>query len=86
MCINNNAHALLQTLLGLLLPQHTRFKRQIEEVLDLQLIRQQVDNKTLDFKHYADFVIGILSQLCAPARDEQIARLRDIADVVPLYK
>jgi hypothetical protein len=39
-----------QTLLSLLLPQSTKLKEQILEVLDADLIRQQAERGTLDFQ------------------------------------
>lgn len=39
-----------ESLFGLLLPQHTKVKHQISEVLDSDLIKQQVENGTLDFR------------------------------------
>lgn len=39
-----------EDLFSLLLPQHTKIKQQISEVLDTELIRQQAENGTLDFK------------------------------------
>lgn len=39
-----------EDLFSLLLPQHTKIKQQISEVLDTDLIRQQAENETLDFK------------------------------------
>lgn len=39
-----------EDLFSLLLPQHTKIKQQISEVLDTELIRQQAENGTLDFQ------------------------------------
>lgn len=39
-----------EDLFSLLLPQHTKIKQQISEVLDADLIRQQAENGTLDFQ------------------------------------
>ncbi|XP_013395437.1 T-complex protein 11-like protein 1 [Lingula anatina] len=75
-----------QNLLGILLPQHQRLKAHINEVLDMDLIRQKIDNDAFDFHYYAEFVISIMARLCAPARDERIKNLREIKEVVPLYK
>ena len=58
----------------------------INEVLDMTLIEQQIDNETLNFKHYADFIISIMAKLCAPARDEQVAALQNICDIPDLFK
>lgn len=37
-------------LLELLLPQHTKIRQQISEVLDVDLIKQQANAGTLDFQ------------------------------------
>lgn len=39
-----------EDLFSLLLPQHTKIKQQISEVLDTVLIKQQAENNTLDFQ------------------------------------
>lgn len=70
----------------MLLPQHNSVKTRINEVLDAELIEQQAEHGALDFPRYSEFVIDIMSKLCAPARDENIAELKQIKEVVPLYK
>lgn len=56
------------------------------EVLDIDLIRQEMENDAFNIFFYANYVIDILARLCAPVRDERIARIRDIKEVVPLFK
>jgi hypothetical protein len=75
-----------ESLLELLLPQHGRLREKIEEVLDLTLIQQRAEHGGVDFRLYADFVIGVMAMLCAPVRDEQISALKQITDILPLYK
>ncbi|XP_010902389.1 T-complex protein 11-like protein 1 [Esox lucius] len=75
-----------ETLLSFLLPGHGRLRAQIEEVLDLPLIRQQAENGALDIDKVVMFVIGMMGSLCAPSRDEEIGKLREIRDLVPLLK
>ncbi|KAK3098937.1 hypothetical protein FSP39_024473 [Pinctada imbricata] len=75
-----------ENLMALLLPQHVRLKAQIEEVLDLDLIKQKMENDAFDIHYYANYVIDIMAKLCAPVRDEQVAALRQEKDVVPLFK
>jgi predicted phosphoadenosine phosphosulfate sulfurtransferase len=70
----------------LLLPQHQRLKVHIEEVLDLDLIQQKAENEAMDIMYYADFILSIMSRLCAPVRDEQITKLKEVKEVVPLFK
>lgn len=55
-------------------------------VLDSNLIRQQAEQGCLDFKSYANFVIDIMAKSCAPIRDEQVAKLREIDDVVDTFR
>ena len=71
---------------SILLPQHQRLKLEINEILDLELIKQKAENDALNFLYYADFVIAIMAKMCSPIRDESIAKLKEIKDVVPLFK
>ncbi|EEB10667.1 conserved hypothetical protein [Pediculus humanus corporis] len=73
-------------LLELLLPQHTKIRQQISEVLDVELIKQQANAGTLDFQQYAQYVISVMGKLCAPVRDEKIASLTKTTDVVEVFK
>lgn len=77
-----------ETLLSFLLtgPGHARLRSQIEEALDLELIQQQAENGALDIHTVVEFVVGMMSTLCAPSRDEDIRGLRKITDLVPLLK
>ncbi|BFZ25037.1 hypothetical protein BsWGS_28076 [Bradybaena similaris] len=77
---------LRETLLEILLPQHQRLKSQIDEVLDLALIKQQMDNDVFDFGYYAKYITDTMARLCAPARDGNIAEIRAIKDVVPKFR
>jgi len=73
-------------LLSLLLPQHDKLKVKIDEVLDTQLIQQQIDSNSLEFEKYAGYILGMMGMLCAPVRDEKIAELKTMTQVVPLFK
>ncbi len=75
-----------ENLLGLLVPQQKRTIDSINGRLDLELIRQQAENGALDFHAYADYVLNVMGQLCAPVRDEEIAALREVREVVPLFQ
>ncbi|ENN81297.1 hypothetical protein YQE_02301, partial [Dendroctonus ponderosae] len=75
-----------QNLIDLLLSQHTKIKQQISEILDIPLIKQQAEKGILDFTYYANFIISIMAKMCAPIRDKQIARIREITDIVEVYK
>ncbi|XP_054264355.1 T-complex protein 11-like protein 1 [Macrosteles quadrilineatus] len=75
-----------ETLLSLLLPHNTKLKEEIEEVLDIELIRQQVENGSLDFQYYANYVISLMAKMCTPARDENINKLKQESDTVAVFK
>ncbi|XP_070618461.1 T-complex protein 11-like protein 1 isoform X2 [Erythrolamprus reginae] len=75
-----------ETLLSFLLPGHTRLRNQITEALDLELIKQEAENGALDITKLAEFIIGMMGTLCAPARDEEIQKLKDIREIVPLFR
>lgn len=53
-----------ENLLSLLLPQHTRLRQEIEEILDLELIEQKAENGILEFERYAQYVLSVCSRLC----------------------
>ncbi|XP_052551610.1 T-complex protein 11-like protein 1 isoform X2 [Tympanuchus pallidicinctus] len=75
-----------ENLLSFLFPGHTRLRNQIMEVLDLDLIKQEAENGALDIAKLIEFVIGMMGTLCAPARDEEIKKLKDIREIVPLFR
>ncbi|KFQ14599.1 T-complex protein 11-like 1, partial [Leptosomus discolor] len=75
-----------ENLLSFLLPGHTRLRSQITEVLDLDLIKQEAENGALDISKLVEFVIGMMGTLCAPARDEEIKKLKEINEIVPLFR
>ncbi|KRT82442.1 hypothetical protein AMK59_3549, partial [Oryctes borbonicus] len=73
-------------LFSVLLPQHTKIKQQISDILDSELIKQQAERGVLDFPHYAQYVLSVMSKLCAPIRDERIKELREKTDVVEVFR
>ncbi|XP_023617603.1 T-complex protein 11-like protein 1 isoform X2 [Myotis lucifugus] len=79
-----------ETLFSFLLPGHTRLRNQITEVLDLELIKQEAENGALDISKLVEFIIGMMGTLCAPARDEEVKKLkalfRAIFSVLDLMK
>uniref|UniRef100_UPI0037E7FD3B T-complex protein 11-like protein 1 isoform X1 n=1 Tax=Semicossyphus pulcher TaxID=241346 RepID=UPI0037E7FD3B len=75
-----------ETLLSFLLPGQGRLHSRIEEVLDLPLIHQQADNGALDISQLSHFIVGMMGLLCAPCRDEDINKLKEITNIVPLLK
>lgn len=75
-----------ENLMSFLLPQHTRLKQEIDEILDLDLIKKQAENGALDFQRYAHYVLSVMARLCAPLRDEKIRQLTQTREVVPLFR
>ncbi|XP_043201650.1 T-complex protein 11-like protein 1 [Amphibalanus amphitrite] len=75
-----------QTLLSLLLPQHTSLKKEVEDKLDETVIKQQAEAGTLDFSEYSGFVLSIMSRICAPVRDDAIRELGQRATVVDVFR
>ena len=72
--------------MSVLLPQHMRLKAQLNEVLETELIEQKLKNDAFDIYYYSNYVITIMAKLCSPARDERIAKLKEMKDVIPLFK
>lgn len=58
----------------------------VNELLDADLIQQQAEKGVLDFKSYSSFIVRVMSLACAPIRDEAVAKLKEIDDVVELFK
>merc|ERR1719481_353294 len=73
-------------LYSILLPQHEKLKEKIESILDLEVIQKQIDAQVLEFSQYTGYILGIMGMLCAPVRDEQIAALKEMTEVVPLFR
>ncbi|XP_014662644.1 PREDICTED: T-complex protein 11-like protein 1 isoform X2 [Priapulus caudatus] len=73
-------------LISLLLPQHTRLRSQVNEVLDLDLIRQKAEHDAIDINIYAQFILSVMAKLCAPVWDDKIKELTEIKEIVPLYR
>ena len=72
--------------MSLLLPNHVKFREQIEAVLDMDLIQQQMEKNLFDYEQYALFIINTMSKLCAPARDSDLERLSKIKEPVELFR
>ncbi|PWA24786.1 hypothetical protein CCH79_00010115 [Gambusia affinis] len=73
-----------ETLLSFLLPGHGRLCSRIEEVLDLPLIQQQAENGALNIGQLSQFVVEMMGSLCAPCRDKDVKKLKQITEIVPL--
>lgn len=78
--------SVVQALLSFLPVDHSRLSSRIEEALDLSLIQQQAENEVLDIGRLSQFIICTMGSLCAPCRDEDINKLKEITDIVPLLR
>ena len=59
----------------------TSLHREIEARLDIDLLKQQLDEGVLDIKSLALHVISLMARACAPVRDDQIASLKASLEV-----
>ncbi|XP_061125048.1 T-complex protein 11-like protein 2 isoform X1 [Syngnathus typhle] len=76
-----------EILLSFLNPGANRMRTQILEVLDMDLIRQQVDNDAVDIAGLASYIIGVMGKLCAPIRDQEIKKLKESTDnIVTIFR
>lgn len=52
----------------------------------MDLIQQQVDNDAVDIHGLENYIITVMGKLCAPARDDDVKKLKEISDIVPLFR
>lgn len=69
-----------------LLPQTSKLKQEINEILDLELIKQQAEYGAVDFQRYNQYILSVLSRLCAPIRDDKIKELSHSTDLISIFK
>lgn len=75
-----------QMILELLMPWQNQLKNQISEVLDIELIKQKIEHEVFDINYYEDYIISLMEKICAPVRDEDVAKLRHQKEVVSLFR
>ncbi|NWY54568.1 TCP11 protein, partial [Chionis minor] len=75
-----------EVLLSLLLPRHRQLQSQIEEALDMELIRQEAEHGALDIRGLTVFVLGTMARLCAPIRDEEVQGLQSLTAPAQLLR
>ena len=73
-------------LYSVVLPQDEVMKEMIEDTLDIEVIKQQINAEVLDFDKYAECILVLMEILCEPVRDEQIAALKQMTEVGPLFR
>ncbi|KAM9595345.1 T-complex protein 11 homolog [Morphnus guianensis] len=75
-----------EALLSLLLPRHNQLRSQIEEALDVELIRQEAEHGALDIHGLTTYILGAMARLCAPIRDEEVQGLQSLTDPTQLLR
>ena len=73
-------------LYSVVLPQDEVMKEMIKGTLDIEVIKQQINAEVLDFDKYAECILVLMEILCEPVRDEQIAALKQMTEVGPLFR
>uniref|UniRef100_H0XZE9 T-complex 11, testis-specific-like 2 n=1 Tax=Otolemur garnettii TaxID=30611 RepID=H0XZE9_OTOGA len=71
---------------SLLLPRHIRLKNEIKEVLDMDLLKQEAEHGALDVSRLSNYILSLMTLLCAPVRDEEVKKLHSITDPVQLLR
>ncbi|XP_037375458.1 T-complex protein 11 homolog isoform X2 [Talpa occidentalis] len=75
-----------EILVSLLLPRQNRLRSDIEEALDVDLLKQEAENGTLNVTHISKYILNMMTLLCAPVRDEAVQKLENITDSVRLLR
>ncbi|XP_035203186.1 T-complex protein 11 homolog isoform X2 [Oxyura jamaicensis] len=75
-----------EALLSLLLPRHNQLRSQIEEALDMELIRQEAEHGALDIRGLTTYILDTMAMLCAPVRDEEVQGLQSLTDPAQLLR
>ncbi|KAJ1068813.1 hypothetical protein K5549_018190, partial [Capra hircus] len=73
-----------EILLSLLLPRQNRLRSEIEEALDMDLLKQEAEHGSLNVPHLSKYILNMMTLLCAPVRDEAVQKLENISDPVRL--
>ncbi|KAI8387531.1 T-complex protein 11-domain-containing protein [Blakeslea trispora] len=51
---------------------HSSLYKQVDEAIDLSLIKQQIKQHSFDMQHMISYVLNTMSGMCAPVRDQEI--------------
>ncbi|XP_032187486.1 T-complex protein 11 homolog isoform X5 [Mustela erminea] len=73
-----------EILLSLLLPHQNRLRNEIEDALDMDLLKQEAEHGALDVPHLSNYILNLMTLLCAPVRDEAVQKLESMTDPVQL--
>ncbi|XP_016050376.2 T-complex protein 11 X-linked protein 2-like [Erinaceus europaeus] len=75
-----------EMLMSLLLPHQNRLRNEIEEALDMVLLKQEAEHGALDIYSLSSYILSLITLLCAPSRDEAVQKLESITDPVDLLR
>ncbi|XP_011371808.2 T-complex protein 11 homolog [Pteropus vampyrus] len=75
-----------EILLSLLLPRQNRLRNEIEEALDMDLLRQEAEHGALNVPHLSKYILNTMTLLCAPVRDEAVQKLENVTDSIWLLR
>ncbi|XP_030874406.1 T-complex protein 11 homolog [Leptonychotes weddellii] len=64
--------------------KENRLRNEIEEALDL--LKQEAEHGALDVPHLSNYILNLMTLLCAPVRDEAVQKLESMTDPVQLLK
>lgn len=73
-------------LYDVMMPHQVKLKNEVDETLDIDLLKQQALHGALDVLHFAQYILKVMRMLCAPARDQNISELMNETNIVSLYK
>ncbi|KND03158.1 uncharacterized protein SPPG_09000 [Spizellomyces punctatus DAOM BR117] len=66
--------------------ENGKFAENIKEVLDVEHIKQQLDNNAFDFLRCLSYITEKMLQLCAPIRDAAIRSIALSSDIVTAFE
>nr|XP_030726985.1 T-complex protein 11 homolog isoform X3 [Globicephala melas] len=75
-----------EILLSLLLPRQNRLRSEIEEGLDMNLLKQEAEHGALNVPRLSKYILNMMTLLCAPIRDEAVQKLENVTDPVRLLR
>ncbi|XP_014280130.1 T-complex protein 11-like protein 1 [Halyomorpha halys] len=73
-------------LYDIMMPHQTKLKSEVDEILDLDLLKQQALHGALDVMYFAQYILSVMKRLCAPIRDEKIEELSKETELVALFR
>ncbi|KAI5136408.1 T-Complex Protein 11 [Manis pentadactyla] len=73
-----------EILLSLLLLRQNCLRNEIEEALDMDLLKQKAEQRTLNVLQLSQYILSMMTLLCAPVRDEAVQKLENVTVPVQL--